>query len=211
LAHQDAVSGGRQPSHLKKVFGVVWTTPGASKTQIDAIDFTSARPQSAFHSSDERCSRVFQKQPARSRCSQTLLLNAGLWGVLLAARNVSGFLWRYAAVGRHTCHTALYGANNSGKMRAIEVKKCSYFTSANIGIGMQDANSINMISGADLSEIIDQKIEHSLAEVVFDYIENMASQLAMMATGSDHHFLSYLLNLASTEAEARKSQCQRRT
>jgi hypothetical protein len=74
---------------------------------------------------------------------------------------------------------------------------------------MQNKHLINKISCADFLASISANI--GLEESVFDYIETMASQLAMMAAGSDHQFLSHLLSLAATEAEIRKSQCQRRT
>ena len=56
---------------------------------------------------------------------------------------------------------------------------------------MQNEHWLHKISCADFAAPIATGIKYGLAESVFEYIENMASQLAMMSTTFDHQFLSY--------------------
>ena len=56
------------------------------------------------------------------------------------------------------------------------------------------------------AEVIE--IRQAEKETICEYIEEIAFELSMMASGSDQMFLGYLLNLVAAEAKSGKSQEQ---
>ena len=75
---------------------------------------------------------------------------------------------------------------------------------------MSNKHRVISIDFGNKFEAIAEEVDSILTDSIFDYIETMTSQLAGMATECDHQFLSYLLSLASTEANIRKSHRQGR-
>lgn len=75
---------------------------------------------------------------------------------------------------------------------------------------MLNNDRVIQIDFANKIEVIAEQVDSILTENVFDYIEAMASQLAIMANESDDKFLGYLLSVASAEANIRKSHSQGR-